>query len=78
MSIVSLCELRRAPRSYWVLLKSGGAMDRRRVARARAISQGVAPDAEWRAELERIDCAAAVLTDVDLAFWNENGYVILA
>jgi len=61
----------------WILDQFGGTIDQRRVARALAIAQGDPPDAERRAELERIDSAAAVLTDVDLAFWHENGYVIV-
>jgi hypothetical protein len=61
----------------WILDQLGGNIDRRRVARALAISQGDPPDAERRVELERVDSAAPVLTDSDLAFWDEAGYVIL-
>ncbi len=61
----------------WILDRVGGTIDRRRVDHALAISRGAPPDAERRAELERIDSAAPVLTDFDLAFRHENGYVIL-
>ncbi len=61
----------------WIHGQVGGTLDERRVARALAISQGIPPDAERRAELERLDTAPAVLSDSDLAFWDEHGYVIL-
>lgn len=61
----------------WILDQLGGTIDPGRVERAQAISRGDPPDAQRRAELEQLDGAAPVLTDVDLAFWNENGYVIL-
>ena len=61
----------------WILGEVGGTIDQRRVARAVAISQDAPPDAERRAELQRIDRAAPVLSESDLAFWKQNGYVIL-
>jgi hypothetical protein len=61
----------------WILSETGGVIDPGRVARANAIADGSPPDAARVAELERLERAAPVLSAADLAFWEENGYVIV-
>ena len=61
----------------WILTQVGGVLDPRRVARANAIVDGSPPDAARSAELEALERAAPVLSAGDLAFWEDNGYVIL-
>ena len=62
----------------WALEQVGGSIDDRRIARAGAIADGSAPDAARAAELETVARADAVLSAADLAFWDENGYVVVA
>jgi hypothetical protein len=62
----------------WVLEQVGGALDPRRVARANAIAAGAGPDAARLAELRAIQRMAPVLSAHDLAFFDENGYVVVS
>jgi hypothetical protein len=61
----------------WVMAQVGGAVEPRRIARANAIAGDGAPDPECVAERERLERAPDVLSDADLGFWEEHGYVIL-
>jgi hypothetical protein len=61
----------------WVIRQSGGALDHGRVDSANRIAEGLPPSPEAAAEMERLEQAPPVLSDEDLAFFDENGYVIL-
>jgi hypothetical protein len=60
----------------WVLEQLGGAIDPELIADANAIAAGRASPARLAAQ-ERLERAEPVLTEADLAFWEEHGYVIL-
>jgi hypothetical protein len=61
----------------WVLEQLGGAIDPAVIADANAIAAGEASPAR-RAEQMLVERAEPVLTEADLAFWEEHGYVIVA
>lgn len=61
----------------WVLAQVGGSIEPRRIARANAIAGDGVVDAEFVAELEQLERAPEVLSDADIAFWEQHGYVIL-
>lgn len=62
----------------WITEQSGESIDPERIARANAIAEGAEPSPSRRAELDALERADPVLTASDLAFWEENGYVVLA
>ncbi len=62
----------------WIVEQSGGSIDPDRIARANAIADGAEPSAARRAQMEALERADPVLSPADLAFWEENGYVVLA
>ncbi len=62
----------------WIDEQLGGPPDGALVARANAIASGEEPDAARRAELAALERAEPVLSEADLAFWAENGYVIVS
>ena len=55
---------------HWILEKNGGTIDPRRINRINAALTGT-PDPAER------ELGEPVLTPEDLAFWHENGYVVL-
>ncbi len=55
----------------WVLEKNGGALDPERIQRLNAALAGE------RVGAQIPDSGEPVLTEEDLAFWNENGYVVV-
>jgi hypothetical protein len=60
----------------WIAVTTGG-VDPQRIARINAAVTGSDyPDATKRA-LAAVESSAPVLSDADLAFWNEHGYVVL-
>ncbi len=61
----------------WVLEQVGGSLDPRRVQLANAIAAGDPPDPQLAAEIAALEALTDVLSGEDLAFWEENGYVIV-
>ncbi len=61
----------------WILEQLGGPVDGALVARANAIAGDEELDEARRAELAAVERAEPVLSEADLAFWAENGYVIV-
>lgn len=68
----------RAEFERWIGEQLGGSTDGALVARANAIARGDEPDGARRSELAALERAEAVLSEADLAFWEENGYVIVS
>ena len=60
----------------WIVSTTGGIAPER-VARINAAVIGAPPPAPTRKLLDAIAASAPVLTDADLSFWRENGYVVL-
>jgi hypothetical protein len=60
----------------WIVQTTGGVAPER-VARINAAVSGGEPPAQTRRWLARIEGSAPVLSKDDLAFWHENGYVVL-
>ena len=60
----------------WIVETSGG-ISAARIARINAAVAGTEPPAETRELLAGIDADPPALSDEDLAFWREHGYVIL-
>lgn len=61
----------------WVVKECGGTLDPHAVARINAAIGGEDYDSHWRARLDAVEQAPPVLTAEDLAFWDEQGYVIV-
>jgi hypothetical protein len=61
----------------WILERNGGSVDAARLDRIDAATRGRPYGERVAEELRRIEDSAPVLTREDLAFWNENGYVVL-
>jgi hypothetical protein len=60
-----------------VLEQVGGVLDHSRVARANQIAEGRPADPHERAAQAELAAMAPALSDEDLAFWDEYGYVML-
>jgi hypothetical protein len=60
----------------WIVARTGG-IAAERIARINAAVVGAPPPAPARKVLDAIEASAPVLTDTDLSFWRENGYVVL-
>lgn len=60
----------------WIVEVTGG-VDPDRVARINAAVAGEPPPASTRALLEAIERLPPVLSEEDLAFWDEHGYVVV-
>lgn len=61
----------------WVEGQNGGSVAPWRLARAREIAYAAGRDAEVQRRIEAIEAAPPVLSDDDLAFFDEHGYVVL-
>lgn len=60
----------------WIVATTGG-LEPARVARINAAVTGQEPPDETKRWLAAIEASAPVLSDDDLAFWHEHGYVVL-
>lgn len=60
----------------WIIATTGG-VEASRIARFNALITNAECPPETRRYLDEIEAAAPVLSAADLAFWEENGYVIL-
>jgi hypothetical protein len=61
----------------WVLERNSGGVEPERIDRINRAIQGMSPGPGQQAAIEAIEHAKPVLTAEDLAFWEENGYVIV-
>jgi ectoine hydroxylase-related dioxygenase (phytanoyl-CoA dioxygenase family) len=61
----------------WILKINGGSIAPERIARINAAAMKTAPPAAVQDWLHHIETSDPVLNADDLAFWDENGYVIL-
>lgn len=61
----------------WVLTRNGGQLTASRVERLNSLFTGQSYSTALSHQLREIDDAPDVLSAEDLAFWQENGYVIL-
>jgi hypothetical protein len=61
----------------WVVACNGGAIADWRLARARELSGASGRDPEVERRLAAVDAMEPVLSDDDLAHWDEHGYVVL-
>jgi hypothetical protein len=60
----------------WIVATTGGPTPER-VARINAAVLGAPPPAPTRKALDAVEASAPVLSDADLSFWREHGYVVL-
>ncbi len=60
----------------WIVARTGGIAPER-IARINAAVVGAPPPAPARKALDAVEASAPVLTDTDLSFWREKGYVVL-
>ncbi len=61
----------------WVLEKNGGCLDPRAVRRINAVIRGTGYDEDLANALAQVEQSPPVLTAEDLAFWKEQGYVVV-
>jgi len=61
----------------WILEQNGGALDELQIERLDCVLSNRPYGEQLRNSLKRIEDAADVLSAEDLAFWEENGYVII-
>jgi hypothetical protein len=62
----------------WIAQQWDGVVDPERVACANAIADGDESSPARRAQMDALERADPVLSAADLAFWAENGYVVVA
>lgn len=61
----------------WILEKKGGSLERDRIERINATISGVDYSEKLKDALKEMEESAPVLKPEDLAFWEENGYVVV-
>jgi hypothetical protein len=78
----TLCYLSRSAPTFdefenWILAKNGGALDELQIERLNCVLSNRPYGERLQNSLKQIEDGADVLTGEDLAFWEENGYVVV-
>jgi len=61
----------------WIISINGGVIPQKKIARINAVVTGTPYDDETNAEILALETSEPVLSEHDLLFWREHGYVVL-